>query len=52
MVRAMASLGFSDLYATPHQRAGMFMPTRTAIDAAFRQVRAQAKSWRAPTARR
>jgi protein-tyrosine phosphatase len=35
MVRAVASLGFSDLYATPHQRAGMFMPTREAIDQAF-----------------
>jgi protein-tyrosine phosphatase len=38
MVRALAALGFSDLYATPHQRAGMFMPTRPAIDTAFRQV--------------
>jgi protein-tyrosine phosphatase len=35
MVRAIASLGFSDLYATPHQRAGMFMPSRAAIDGAF-----------------
>src|SRR5262249_17153240 len=38
MVRAIAALGFSDLYATPHQRAGMFMPERSAIDAAFRRV--------------
>jgi len=38
MVRAIAALGFSDLYATPHQRAGMFMPERTAIDAAFERV--------------
>jgi protein-tyrosine phosphatase len=38
MVRAIASMGFSDLYATPHQRAGMFMPTRGAIDGAFKQV--------------
>jgi protein-tyrosine phosphatase len=35
MVKAIASLGFSDLYATPHQRAGMFMPSREAIDGAF-----------------
>jgi len=35
MVRAIAALGFSELYATPHQRAGMFMPARAAIDAAF-----------------
>ena len=38
MVRAIAALGFSDLYATPHQRAGMFMPERTAIDAAFQPI--------------
>jgi protein-tyrosine phosphatase len=38
MMRAIASLGFSHLYATPHQRAGMFMPERTKIDAAFAQV--------------
>jgi protein-tyrosine phosphatase len=38
MVRAIVALGFSDLYATPHQRAGMFMPARAAIDDAFRAV--------------
>ena len=38
MTRAIASLGFSDLYATPHQRAGMFMPDRAKIDAAYVQV--------------
>ena len=38
MIRALAALGFTDLYATPHQRAGMFMPARQDIDAAFRQV--------------
>jgi protein-tyrosine phosphatase len=38
MVRAIAALGFSDLYATPHQRAGMFMPARAAIDAAFQTI--------------
>jgi protein-tyrosine phosphatase len=38
MVRTIAGLGFSELYATPHQRAGMFMPERAAIDAAFKQV--------------
>jgi protein-tyrosine phosphatase len=42
MLRAIASLGFSDLFATPHQRAGMFMPERSAIDAAFASVKAQA----------
>jgi protein-tyrosine phosphatase len=39
MTRAIASLGFSHLYATPHQRAGMFMPERTQIDAAFAEVK-------------
>jgi protein-tyrosine phosphatase len=38
MMRAIAGLGFSDLYATPHQRAGMFMPERPSIDAAYAQV--------------
>ncbi|HVV49837.1 MAG TPA: CpsB/CapC family capsule biosynthesis tyrosine phosphatase [Polyangia bacterium] len=42
MVRGIAALGFSDLYATPHQRAGMFMPAREAIDAAFAAVKADA----------
>jgi len=42
MLRAIASLGFSDLYATPHQRAGMFMQARAAIDGAFQAVKAQA----------
>ena len=40
MMRAIASLGFTHLYATPHQRAGMFMPEREKIDAAFAQVTA------------
>jgi protein-tyrosine phosphatase len=40
MTRAIASLGFSHLYATPHQRAGMFMPERGKIDAAFAEVKA------------
>jgi protein-tyrosine phosphatase len=40
MLRAIASLGFSELYATPHQRAGMFMPDRQKIDAAFALVSA------------
>jgi protein-tyrosine phosphatase len=38
MLRAIASLGFTQLFATPHQRAGMFMPERVKIDAAFAQV--------------
>jgi protein-tyrosine phosphatase len=38
MVRAVSALGFTDLYATPHQRAGKFMPLRDSIDQAFAQV--------------
>jgi protein-tyrosine phosphatase len=34
MVKTVAELGFSDLYATPHQRSGMFLPTRAEIDTA------------------
>src|SRR5215475_7337412 len=44
MVRAIAALGFSDLYATPHQRAGMFMPAREAIDGAFKAVGEDART--------
>jgi protein-tyrosine phosphatase len=40
MMRAIASLGFTHLYATPHQRAGMFMPERAKIEAAFEAVKA------------
>ena len=40
MVRAVAALGFGDLYATPHQRSGMFMPAREAIATAFAAVSA------------
>jgi protein-tyrosine phosphatase len=38
MMRSIAALGFTNLYATPHQRAGMFMPERSRIDAAYAQV--------------
>lgn len=39
MVAAVAALGFSHVYATPHQREGLYLPTREAIDAAFRQMK-------------
>jgi protein-tyrosine phosphatase len=39
MMRAITALGFSHLYATPHQRDGMFMPERAKIDAAFAAVK-------------
>ncbi|HEY4188299.1 MAG TPA: CpsB/CapC family capsule biosynthesis tyrosine phosphatase [Polyangia bacterium] len=38
MLTAVAELGFSDLYATPHQREGLYLPTRDAIDAAYRNM--------------
>jgi protein-tyrosine phosphatase len=44
MVGALAALGFGTLHATPHQRSGMFMPTREAIDATFASLRADAQT--------
>jgi len=38
MVEGVVGLGFSQLYATPHQREGLYLPTRQAIDAAFAQL--------------
>jgi protein-tyrosine phosphatase len=42
MVEALAALGFTTLHATPHQRAGMFMPSRADIDTAFADIAAAA----------
>ncbi len=39
MVGALGALGFSEVYATPHQKAGQFMPSRESIDSAFAAVR-------------
>jgi protein-tyrosine phosphatase len=38
MIAALGALGFSEIYATPHQKAGQFMPSRDQIDAAFAAV--------------
>jgi protein-tyrosine phosphatase len=38
MVAAVTDLGFSQLTATPHQRAGMYLPSRPDIDRAFAEV--------------
>jgi protein-tyrosine phosphatase len=38
MVKTVTALGFSDLYATPHQRSGMFLPSRAAIDSALQNL--------------
>jgi protein-tyrosine phosphatase len=40
LIARLAELGFDTLYATPHQRADLFLPTREAIDAAHAEVRA------------
>lgn len=42
MVEALHALGFTTLNATPHQRAGMFLPDRAAIDQAHAAVQAEA----------
>jgi protein-tyrosine phosphatase len=44
MVAALAALGFSALHATPHQRDGMFMPSRASIDEAFADIQAAAQA--------
>src|SRR5437773_9992045 len=38
MVKGVVGLGFSHLFATPHQRQGLFLPTRAAILAAFEKM--------------
>lgn len=40
MIDGLGALGFTDIYATPHQKAGQFLPSAEAIDAAFAQVQA------------
>jgi protein-tyrosine phosphatase len=42
MLSALDALGFSEVFATPHQKAGQFLPTREAIDQSFAEVRAAA----------
>ena len=40
MIEAVAALGFTTLSVTPHQRAGMFMPSREELDRGFASLRA------------
>lgn len=40
MLGALAALGFTEVYATPHQKAGQFLPTRAVIDSAYAALRA------------
>jgi len=48
MVRGVAALGFTHLFATPHQREGLYLPSALAIDAAFRQMTATISDGAAP----
>ncbi len=38
MVQGLASLGFETICATPHQKAGQFLPARQAIDQAHQEL--------------
>ena len=40
MVNAVAALGFTTLSVTPHQRSGVYLPSRAAIDTAYADLRA------------
>lgn len=42
MLHALSAMGFTEVYATPHQKAGQFLPTRAAIDNAYAALRAGA----------
>lgn len=40
LISRLAEMGFATIYATPHQRADLFLPTREAIDRAYAEVNA------------
>jgi protein-tyrosine phosphatase len=44
MLQALVDLGFAEIYATPHQRSGLFLPTSEAIARALGELRSAAKS--------
>ncbi len=44
MLQALVDLGFAEIYATPHQRNGLFLPTSEAITRALGEFRSAAKS--------
>jgi protein-tyrosine phosphatase len=48
MVKGVVALGFTQLFATPHQREGLYLPSGLAIDAAFRQMTATISGATAP----
>lgn len=47
MVDGVASLGFTHLFATPHQRPGLYLPDASAIASAFDRVRSAVAGRRA-----
>lgn len=49
MIAALGALGFTDIYATPHQKANQFLPSRAAIDQAFATVQAALAGAGGPT---
>jgi protein-tyrosine phosphatase len=49
MVKGVTALGFTHLFATPHQREGLYLPSALAIDAAFRLMTATISGPTAPT---
>jgi len=40
MLDGLVALGFTEVYATPHQKVGQFLPSRVEIDAAYTTVSA------------
>jgi protein-tyrosine phosphatase len=44
MVGAVASLGFTTVHATPHQRLGMFLPSKEDVDRVFTELRVEVKT--------
>jgi protein-tyrosine phosphatase len=48
MVEGVVGLGFSHLFATPHQRQGLYLPTRAAILAAFERMTVAFEAGKAP----
>jgi protein-tyrosine phosphatase len=49
MVKGVEELGFTHLFATPHQRQGLYLPTRDAINGAFRDMATTVSGNGAPT---
>jgi protein-tyrosine phosphatase len=44
MISAVASLGFTAVHATPHQRFGLFLPPKEDVERVFTELRAEVKT--------